>query len=77
MKLVDVKEIPKRTAKHHLQKMLADFMESDSSIVMIELNAGEYKSASVCCNCLRVAIKRMRFPIKVHIRNQRVYMKKI
>ena len=78
MKLVKVKELPKKKAsKHKLQDIIREFVNGDERIVKIDIDAHEYKSIYVCYSCMGVAAKRSKHPIKVHIRNGVVYLEKI
>lgn len=77
MKLVEVKEIPKRRAGHNLYDMLTEFMMSDSSIVRVDITEADYKSATVGYGCIRTAVRKYRYPIKVCMRKNEIYLKKI
>ena len=78
MKLVKVKELPKKiAARHNLQDIIQEFVNSDSRIVKIDIENHEYKNTRCLYGCIRVAVKRSKHPIKVHMRKDVVYLEKI
>lgn len=66
-------EIPGKR-KHRLQQFLADFMDAGTKHYEVLLEADDYKSARVARNCLSIAAKNGRYPIKVSIRGNRVFL---
>ena len=79
MKMKPVDSIPniKRHAKHPLQDFIADFMDLDSRIVMVEYEENDYKSATVAASCLSVAAKKSGYPVKVTKRKDKIFLMKI
>ncbi len=78
MKLTPVDSIPKRRAsRHNLQDFIEEFVNSNAEFVRIDLSEHDYKSYIVCANCMRVAVKRSKRPIKVFIRDGNVYLSKL
>lgn len=79
MKMKPVDSIPniKRCAKHSLQDFIADFMDLDSRIVMVEYGPSDYKSATVAASCLSVAAKKSGYPVKVMKRKDKIFLMKI
>lgn len=79
MKMKPVDSIPniKRCAKHPLQEFIADFMDLDARIVMVEYGPNDYKSAKVAVESLRLAVKRSGYPVKVAKRDERIFLMKI
>lgn len=79
MKLVAVKEVPEY--KNHgcwgrLQMMINEFVNSDDQVAEICYKEGEYKSVKSCQCAWLLAIKRSGHPLKVTIRNNKVYLVK-
>lgn len=75
MRFTEVNEVPKKKAYHHLKDDLDRFVRSGAKIAKIDFHEGEYKSASVAAQCLRVAIKRHCYNgIKVFQRDDNVYL---
>ena len=74
-----VNEVPNfgRCAKHDLNGMLKDFMESDKRIVEILFVEREYKSPAVARSCIYRAVVQHKIPVKVHIRSGHIYLAKI
>lgn len=77
MKLIPVESVPKRRGKHRLQDMITGFVNSDDKIVRIDFNEHDYKSARICRSCIGSAVKRSGHPIRVSIRGNEVFMRKI
>ncbi len=76
MKLIPVNEIPGRRDRHDLRRILHDFAESADSIVKIDFNDYDYKSAKVCYNCFWVAARAADHHIRVVRRGDSVYLTK-
>lgn len=66
-------EIPGKR-KHRLQQFLADFMAAGTKHYEVLFDADEYKSPNVARSCLGIAACRGRYPIKVSIRGDRVFL---
>lgn len=78
MKFVKVDVVPKRRhGRHDLQGLLGVFMNSGNKIVKVDFNDRDYALPNVCANCIRVAIKRLGYPIKVMQRDKEVYLVKV
>lgn len=81
MKFIPIEALPKKTTKRmhrkDLEKMLADFMESDIKLALVELDSDDYSDTMFCRNSLRAAIARYRYPVKVHYRSGNTYLCKI
>lgn len=78
MKLIPVNEIPKKsTTKKRLQSLIEEFVDSTDTMVRIDFTPDDYKSATVCCSCMRIAIKRSGRPIGATLRSGKVYLYKI
>lgn len=77
MKLIPVDSVPKWRGRHDLQGMIAEFVNGDDKIVRIDFNEHDYKSAIVCRACIGLAVKRSGHPIRVSIRGNEVFMRKI
>ena len=75
MRFTKVDEVPNRRAYHDLKDDLDRFMKSGLKIAKIDFQPGEYKSATIAANCLRVAVKRHCLNgIKVILRGDNVYL---
>lgn len=77
MKLIPVKVIPPRRSRHNLQDFLDAFMSGNDEIVKIDLNEHDYASAKVCYACMRAAVRRSRYYIRVAVRGGEVYLQKV
>lgn len=78
MKLIPVETVPRRkSSRHDLQNLIVEFMDGDADIVKIDLGEHDYRSAKVCRSCLGAAVKRAGYPIKVMLREDIVYLKKM
>lgn len=78
MKLQYVDSLPSaRRGKHDVQNLIKEFVDSDAKIAKVDFNEHDYKSPSVCRNCIAVSVKRSRRPVKVHQRGNDVYLTKI
>jgi hypothetical protein len=78
IKLVEVKEIPKRRCgKHHLANFLDEFMKSDMKLAKIEYRDRDYVNVKSCYTCCYRAAKHSGFPIKVLLRGENVYLVKL
>ena len=76
MRFTEVTEVPKKRTYHKLKDELERFVQSGAKIARIDFYEGEYKSAVVAANCLRIAVVRHGFNgIKVHQRGDNVYLK--
>lgn len=76
MKLMPVESVPKRRAKHRLQDLIEEFVNSDAKVVKIIFDEDDYKTPKVCRACLGVAVKKSGYSIKVSIRGNEVYLSK-
>lgn len=77
MRFTPVNEIPERKRGwHHLQEFIKEFVDSNVNNALVVINEHEYKSPEVCKSCLLVAIKRSGYPIRVYIREGKVYLTK-
>lgn len=75
MRFTKVDEVPKKRAYHSLKDDLDRFVKSGLKVAKIDFQPGEYKSATIATNCLRVAIKRHGFNgIEVFQRGDNVYL---
>lgn len=75
MRFTKVDEVPKKKAYHKLKDDLDRFVQSGLKVAKIDFHQGEYKSATVAAQCLRVAIKRHCYNgIKVWQRGDNVYL---
>lgn len=75
MRFTKVDEVPKKKAYHKLKDDLERFMQSGVKIAKIDFHEGEYKSATVAANVMRVAVKRHGINgIKVFLRGDNVYL---
>lgn len=78
MKLVKVKDIPKRVyVTHDLQAMINEFVNSDHRYAKVDIGDNEYTSPTSCSESLRHAIKRSGHSLKVHCIKGIVYLEKI
>lgn len=77
MKLVPTDKIPevKRTY-NNLQEIIEGFVNGPYEVVKVQLKEGEYKNAKSCAGCLRIAVKRSRYSVKVFQRGNDVYLSK-
>lgn len=74
MKFVEVKEVPERTHKKDLRKILEDFMTTNIKVAKVDFNDGDYKEARYCANSIAVAVRRAALPITVTRRGEEVYL---
>lgn len=77
MKLVEVKEIPRRKDKHNLQGMIKEFVESAYMAVMVDVGEDEYANHHSFDNAIRLAVKRSGYAIQVHSICGTLYLVKI
>lgn len=76
MKLEPVEFVPKRRAKHHLQDLIEEFVNSDAKNVKVIFSDYDYKSSKVCRSCLGIAAKTSGYQIKVSLRDGEVFLSK-
>lgn len=78
MRLIPVNNLPtKRRTRHRVQDLIDEFMRSDAKIVKLDFNDADYKTPTICSNCMRTAIKRSgHYSIKVALRDKEVYLYK-
>ena len=75
MRFTKVDEVPKKAAYHKLKDDLERFVASGLKVARVDFHEGEYKSAKVATESLRIAIKRHCFNgIKVFQRSGHVYL---
>ncbi len=77
IKLLPVNSVPRKITKNSLQPFLDEFMEGEAEIVQILFGEKDYKSAKVCMGVWGVAVKRSKYPIKVTMRGDKVFLVKI
>lgn len=78
MKIVEVKEIPRRrTHKHNLIDFLEEFMDSDMHSAKVEFTSDDYCSVISCYKNMFRSAKDHGFPIKVLLRSDNVYLEKL
>lgn len=77
MKLVPTDKIPEFKRKYNkLQEIIEDFVNGPYEVVKVQLKDGEYKNTKSCVSCLRIAIKRSRYSVKVFKRGDDIYLSK-
>ena len=77
LKMEKVEKVPEvSNSKKKLQQFIDDFVNSNAEVVRVHFEETDYKSANVCCSCLRTAIARSGHKIKVFKRGDDVYMAK-
>ena len=76
MKLIPVDFIPDKRRYHKLQDLIEEFVNGPYEVVKCQFEEGDYKSANVCGCCLRVAVTRSRYKLKVFKRGDEVYLAK-
>ena len=80
MRFIPVETLPKKVSKRcpvkNLEKMLADFMESDIKLVLVELDSDDYSGPEFCRAALSAAVKKYKYPVKVHYRSRKTYLSK-
>lgn len=77
LKMEKVEKVPEvSNSKKKLQQFIEDFVNGDAEVVKVHFEETDYKSADVCCSCLRIAITRSGHKIKVFKRGEDVYMAK-
>lgn len=77
MKLVPTDKIPEFKRKYNkLQEIIEDFVNGPYEVVKVQLKDGEYKNTKSCVGCLRIAIKRSRYSVKVFKRGDDIYLSK-
>ena len=75
MRFTKVDEVPKSRTNHKLKDDLERFVQSGVKIARVDFYEGEYKSARVAVQVLRVAVKKHGFTgITVFQRGDNVYL---
>lgn len=76
MKLIPTDYIPEKRQKHKLQNLIEEFVHSPYKVVKCQFTKDDYISPVVCATCLRNAIRRSKYSVKVHKRGDEVYLAK-
>lgn len=76
MTLTPVESLPKRTinGRNEVEKLLKDFVGSGMKIARIDYYTSEYRSVNTLYSSVFYAIKRIKAPVRVHMRNRQVYL---
>lgn len=74
MTFIQVDNLPERRGRKDLRGFLKEFMTEDIKMAKINLNVMDYKCPRHCYNALHTSIKTGGFPIKVHMRNDEIYL---
>ncbi len=76
MKMTPVEKVPGKNGHYgDLQGMLKEFMAMDAKVVRLDVDG--YKSSTVAASCIRLAIRRSGYPIKLARRGEFVYLSKV
>lgn len=75
IKMIPVDDIPETRPRHDLCGFIEEFVDSKNLAVKVVFNG--YKSAMTCYKSLWVAAKKSGYRIKVVIRGDDVYLRKL
>jgi hypothetical protein len=77
MKAIAVHCIPERMhGNHKLRRFFEDFITSNIKLAKIELSEVEYKSPKVAQNVMGIAARRGKYPVKVMLRGDDIYLQR-
>lgn len=77
MTLIKVDYLPKKRAKKRLQDFIKEFADSEMEIAKVNFTDQDYKSPNICRNCMAVAIRKSKRPVKVCQRGDEIYLVKL
>ena len=76
MSIKEVKEMPGRREHASLQTLLREFMTQNVKYVEVIGTVKHYRSIGVARGVIGTAAKRLELPIKVHRRNDKIYLER-
>lgn len=76
MKLIPTDHIPEKRRKHNLQGLIEEFVRGPHEVVKCQFTEDDYKSPDVCATCLRNAVRRSKYSVRVIERGDEVYLAK-